>query len=444
MMLKEGTRDLREIFKRIKKRDFSGNSGKAIKNSLFSFSATLVAKVGSIFFTIILARLLLPELFGLYALSLSTILIFSNLSNLGISQTLVKFLSSSKNPKKSKSYFSYLVKIKLVLSLTFSTILILSARFIANTYYNKPIFLALVAGSLYILISGFIGLFEGMFQSKNNFKKTFYKETLFQISRIVLVLLGVFLTISHVSTEVLLFIIFIALSLSFLFTLIFIAISAKKEISFLKLKSETLDKKAKKRINKFIVALSAMTLSGIFFGFIDMVILGRYVGSEFIGFYRAAFALITSAAPLINFSGALFPLFSRLKGKQLKRGLNKSVKITISVAIPVLIITLIFAPLIIRIIYGTEYLFATNILRFLSALILILPLIAVYSSFLISQNQPKKVAQSLIIATIINVILNYIFIFSLLPYGNLAAVYGAIIATIISKIIYLGILVFRK
>jgi len=39
--------DVRGIINKIKKRDFSGNEGKAIKNAIFSFSTTLVAKVGS-------------------------------------------------------------------------------------------------------------------------------------------------------------------------------------------------------------------------------------------------------------------------------------------------------------------------------------------------------------------------------------------------------------
>ena len=78
--LLNGENQIKGIFSRIRRRDFSGNSGQAIKNSTFQLATNLVAKIGSLFFTIIIARLLMPELFGLYSLALATILMFSAIS----------------------------------------------------------------------------------------------------------------------------------------------------------------------------------------------------------------------------------------------------------------------------------------------------------------------------------------------------------------------------
>ena len=97
--------------------------------------------------------------------------------------------------------------------------------------------------------------------------------------------------------------------------------------------------------------------------------------------------------------------------------------------------------IIIYLIYGVEYSQSNNILRIFSILILILPLTSLYSSFLVSQNKPRKVAKYLLLSVILNIILNLTFILYLVPYGAMAAVYGAVIATIISKIIYLGLLI---
>ena len=107
---------IKDIFRRIRKRDFSGNTGLVIKNSIYQFSTNLVTKIGSLIFVIILARMLMPELFGLYSLALSTILIFVAFSELGIGQTLIRFVSKefgkNKNPK---FYVVYLAKLKLFL-----------------------------------------------------------------------------------------------------------------------------------------------------------------------------------------------------------------------------------------------------------------------------------------------------------------------------------------
>jgi O-antigen/teichoic acid export membrane protein len=445
--------DFHEIWKRLRKRDFSGNTGIAIKNSVFSFLTTIVSRVGALIFTIVLARLLLPELFGLYSLALSTVMLFGAFADLGVGQTLVKFISSSKSLKKSKAYFLYLIQVKICLSLFGATMLLFLAKFISNTYYNKPIFLALVAGSLFLAISGFTSIFGGIFHSFNNFKKTFHQEILFQVSRLIIIPIFILLTINLISKEILVSVVFTLLTICYVLVLVFLYVSAKKEIPFFNLKTKKLPKKEKNKINKFIIALSAISLSGVFFGYIDMFILGRYVQAEFIGFYRAAFSLITSAAPLITFAGALFPLFSKLKGEQLKRGFGKAVRITLLVSIPFSIFLIFpfkvfknysFSGLAVRIAYGTEYSLSASILMLFSILIIILPLIAIYSSFLISQNKPRKVAKCLIIATILNIILNYVLILSLLPYGNLAAVYGATIATIISKVVYLGMLMVHK
>ncbi len=78
--IKEEENDIKDIWRRIRKRDFSGNKGLAVKNSVYNLSKTIFSKIGSLVFVVILARLLMPELFGLYNLALSTILIFAAIS----------------------------------------------------------------------------------------------------------------------------------------------------------------------------------------------------------------------------------------------------------------------------------------------------------------------------------------------------------------------------
>ena len=68
--IKNEAKDAKEILKRIKNKDFSGNEGRAIKNSSWQIATTLTAKIGSLLFTIIIARLMLPEIYGLYGLAL--------------------------------------------------------------------------------------------------------------------------------------------------------------------------------------------------------------------------------------------------------------------------------------------------------------------------------------------------------------------------------------
>lgn len=448
--IKQEENVFKEIINRLLKRDFSGNTGLAIKNSTFQLSANLVAKAGSFLFTIIVARLLMPELFGLYSLTLSTILIFNALSELGVSETVIRFVSRelSKKTNKAKRYIFYLGKVKFLLVIISSALLLLTARYISESFYQKPIFLALVAGTLYIASLQLVGFFKSLLESANNFSSVFKREIVVQISRLILVPLSILILLKYsLGHEIGLMLIVLSLSLSFLLASIFLFFDLKKVFAKEKISSNPKDltKEERSKVRKFLVATAALALSGIFFGNIDKVMLGRFVQPEFIGYYTAAFSIIGAVTPLIGFSSiALLPIFSRLKDKRLERGFKKSVRTIFVLSIGAFIATLLFSYIAILILYGRAYLPAVNILRIASLLLFVLPFISIYQSYFISQAKPTLLVKYLLLSTVVNIALNYGFIVYLLPYGNLAAVYGVAAATIISQIFYLGGLIIGR
>jgi O-antigen/teichoic acid export membrane protein len=431
------------------KRDFSGNSGQAIKNSSYQLATTIIAKVGSLLFTIILARMLMPELFGLYSLALGTIILFGSFSDLGIGSALVVFVSkalSKKDFKKAKAYYQGLLKYKIYLVAFSSFALLISAYFISNYYYNKPIFYALLAGGLYLPVGGILGYLEGTFRTMNLFRYSTIKELIFQILRITLVPIGIlYLFKTNLEPSLIVAGIILILSFCYLIALIFIKVNLTKKALFLKEKTENLTTKEKKKIKKFILPLSVTALSGMFFGYIDTLMLGHYVESTYIGYYGAAFGLIGAASALLSFiPAAVFPIFSRLKEKSLEKMFKKIRNVVVIISILVAIFTFFLAQYIL-LVYGQEYLPATIFLKTFSILIIILPLIGLYNSYFISQEKTKLVAKLLIISTLINIALNWTFISYGLKFGMMEAVLGACIATIISRVFYLGgFVLFRK
>lgn len=446
--LKQKTRDVKGILGRIKRKDLKGNSGQAIKNSSWQLSTTIIAKIGSLFFTIIIARLMLPEIYGLYGLALSTILFFRIFSDFGIGAAMTTFLSKTidRNPEKAKRYFYTLTKYKIFLVTISSIILISLASWISNSYYNKPIYYALLAGAIYLPVTIFSGHFISLFSSKNNFRPQFIQEIIIQISKITIIPLSIIYFLSKInSIEIYLFWIIILLSFSYLLGGSYLFIVAKIERSFGKRKAQKLSSKEKKDIRKFILPLSVTAFSGVFFGLIDQIMLGRYVASEFIGFYQAAFNLISAASGVIAFSSiAVFPIFARLKGGVLEKGFKKTRNITFLISIAASIFTLISAPLIIKIIYGPAYLTAAIYLQIFTILIISFPIIALYDTYYISQRKTKIISILVIFSTILNIILNYILINFGLKYSMSFAVVGACIATIISRLGYLGGLIFFR
>ena len=227
--------DIKDIFRRIRHRDFSGYTGLAVKNSIYQILTTLFSRVGSLMFTILLARILLPDIFGLYSLALSTIVIFSVIAELGTSQALIIFVSKNlarNKPSKAKAYLDYFSKIKISLILLSVTALLISSKFIADNFYNKPIFLALLGGGIYILFRSGWGFLESIFYSVNRFKELFFKEILFQILRLIIVPLTSFLLLKSLvfSESTIAFSVILLLSFVHLVVFSFLLINSHRSI----------------------------------------------------------------------------------------------------------------------------------------------------------------------------------------------------------------------
>src|SRR3989339_275260 len=365
--VKEEEKDFLNIFQRLKKRDFSGNTGQAIKNSTYQIATSLVYKISSIIFTIVVARLLMPELYGLYGLALSTIVLFMAFSDFGIGTALLTFIAQNidKDKKKAKGYYNFLFRYKLILIVIISFVLIATSYYISNIYYNKPIFYALLAGGLYIPAYQLMSYFIHFFVAQNNLKIGLINEMIVQFLRLIFVPLAIILFLGKVKNEVLLLIIFLVITFAY------------------------------------------------------------FVESIFLGYFQAAFNLIGSATAIVAFSGtALFPILSKLKGEQFERGFNKGMIITGLIAIAATIFTFTFAKWIILIIYGKEYMDAVLLLQLLSLLLINIPICGLYGSYYFIQKKTKMYSVLLIISTLINIILNYLFIIALLPQGMMQAVIG--------------------
>jgi len=437
----------REYFSRIINDPSKGNTHMAVKNSIYQTAITFVSRFGALIFTFVLAKIMLPEIFGLYSLALSTILLFSMFSDLGVAQTFIKYVSNALGKNKNseaKAYAFYLAKIKIALLLIASLILIITAKFISSSIYNKPIFLALISGSIYIIFIGLVGFGYLFFQSISNFKYLLFSEIILQLSRLILIPLIVIYSLKHfASLEVNSLVPILTLGVLWFILFILLLVVGLRQLLFLKSKSIELSAKKKKEILGFVFSTSALSLSGLTFGFIDMVFLGAYVSSAFIGYYRVAATIIGSIAPLMMFSGVLLPIFSRLTRKRLESGMNKSFKVTLYLSIIATILVIILAPQIISL-FGSEYSQSVLFLRILSPLLISLPLISVYSSYFIAKSRPRIVSVLLVVSTVLSIALNYLFAIYLSGLGEQAVAIGIAISIIISSYVYLFGLVIKR
>jgi O-antigen/teichoic acid export membrane protein len=296
--------------------------------------------------------------------------------------------------------------------------------------------LALIAGSLYISSVAIASFLRSILQASNYFKGVFYNEIVFQTVRLIIIPLFILLSLKHLfSNEILLFFIIFGLGISYLASLFFSWFLHRNKFKYLTKKGEKINSLERGKVNRFIIPAAATVITTIFFGSVDMVMLGRFVLSEFIGYYRA----------LISFSIVLLPVFSRLRKQQLETGFRKSISITFLCSLILFFFVFLFSPLLIHIIYGNLYESSINLLRVFSPLLISTPILSVYISYFAAKGKPFIVTKMLIYSLIINIILNILAILLFRNYGDLFVVYGVTGATIISNWFYMiGLIISKK
>jgi len=408
-----------------------------LKNSFWGFTSSLANRMGGLVFTILLARFLLPEKFGIYTLALSIAMIFFTFADLGVNSTLVRYLSKaiSKNKKQASSYYHYLLRLKLLFVISASLLLLILAHPIAFYVYKNPaLFAPLLVASLYIFLLSLENFYSQIFYAIEKVNYASLKETIHQILRIALAFpIFYFVAESYQVAGV-----FTALVLTALVMLLFAWYYTKKLIPDLyKKPGQEINKK---RIKIFLGFLTIASISAIFFSYIDSLMLGIFVSPEFVGFYRASFSLVFGVVGLVSFTNTIFlSAFTKLKQSKLSNVLNKAFKYLSIVSIPAVFGLFILGRFFVKALYGVNYLPSTMSLLVLCFLIFPTVSVGLFLSLFSAEEKPQIFAKLILITTGINIILNYIFIKFFLTFSPIHATLGAALATLISWLFYFSV-----
>lgn len=413
-----------------------------VKESFWTFVTTTISRVGALLFTILMARFLLPEGFGLYSLALSVSIIFATMADLGVNQSLLRYVSYSieRSPKKAAAYFNYLLGIKKRIALISSALLLITSYFIANYIFHKPlIFPLLVVLSFYTLTVAFQGFFDSLFYTKNKVSLLSIKEFLFQILRIGLAIV-VFLVLSRKNYAVGAT---IALLASAFIALVFTLIYYKKIFNFPKITDTHINKK---RVLTFLGFITLSSLAGVLFSYMDTLVMGLYVSLEYIGHYRAAMNLVVTIAGALSFPGVFLAVLTKINDHKLQSSFDKILKILMIIIIPAIFGVIALSRYFLVFVYGYDYLKATPILYLLAPLIFFFVMTSIFLSVIAAREKTKHFSIFTLICTALNILLNIFAIKLLLPYSEMSATLGVAGSTLLSWAIYFagGVLIINK
>ncbi|MEM4155191.1 MAG: flippase [Archaeoglobaceae archaeon] len=389
------------------------------KNVLYNSSSMLILNLSGLIIVVFLARVLKPELFGLYSLSISIITVAMVFADLGINNAATRYVAdavSKNNFRLASGYVSFLTNFKVALSVFLSILLFLLSDTISSAF-NKPISLLIKLLSIYLVFNALTTLFLAIANAMNDFKVNLLNYTVSGFSKIVFTFSLVLVGLSVIGA---IFAIVLSAILGFFYALYY----TTKKYPFLFSEKEKIEFN---RVLKFVAFTAVISISWVLFANVDLVMIGYFLTAEDVAYYRAGFSIISAIAGFISIPSVLLPVFVKLEGEDLSRAFSRAFKFSSALCIPSALGLILISSNLLFLAYGEEYLPGLLAMQILS-LLLISPVFGIYGSFFSGKEKPELNFYPLTFSTLLNVVLNY---FMIPRFG----IVGASMATVISNVI---------
>lgn len=398
------------------------NLNKYILNTNWLAFEHIIRLCFSLFVGVWIARYLGPENFGLLSFSLSIISIFSIVSSFGIDNVLVKRLVLNKQDDNKllgsafciKSIFSFL-----------SIFGIVAFVFISPTDKSYEILLLIM--SISIVFKSF-SVIELDFQSR---VKSKYSVKANLITIVFTSLLKVYLILYEASLVAFAWVTFfeaLILSISY----VFFYIQNGKSLKHWFVRRETVLSILKE---SWPLVLSSLVV--ILYMRLDLIMIQNMLGSFDAGIYASAIRLSEAwyFIPTV-ITTSLFPAILNAKVQGGAAYINKMsnlYKLLIYIGVAFALIITFSSDLIILLIFGNDYLLASNVLTIHIWMGVFVAIQLISSKWLLAENMSKFIFYRGILGLIINIVLNYVLIPII---GIEGAAYASLITMFVSVILF--------
>lgn len=290
--------------------------------------------------TFILARLLAPNEFGLFAIAGLTMSLLEIFTETGINTILVQ------NAKKLNSYVSSAWVVSIFRGFLISAVMVMGAGLVSNFFVTPEARGLIILAALIPLFRGFINPAIARFQTELEFRKEFLFRIVIFFFEVTTVILVAYKTGSASS---IVWGLIVAAILEVLFSFIFISPrpTLKPEIDKV----------------KYILGRGKwITGIGILDYFIqngDNIFVGKLLGASPLGIYQMSYQV--STLPVTEVSNILskvtLPVFVRMddENKNLTSAYKRLLVFIVAVTLPIAIIFILFADTLVQFLLGPEW-----------------------------------------------------------------------------------------
>lgn len=387
------------------------------KGSLILFIMINIFNLLNYIFQFSMARMLTPSDYGVLAVLMSIVYIFTVPSE--AIQNIVSKYTSKFNINKDFGKMKFMFRRGFKKSLFFafvSFVVFFIACFFLSSFLKIDIVLLWTTG-IFIFLMFLLPIFRGVMQGRKKFYALGWNMILEGLVKVILAITLVFIGLKVYGAIVaVIFGSFIALVFS---------INSIKEIRNAKEKRTNFTGYFSYSIPYFIVVLVVVLMYSL-----DIIVARRFFSPELVGNY----AVLSFLGKIIFFgtfalSKAMFSVVSEKyeKGKKTVSSLKKSLKLTGVICFFILILYFFFSKSIINIFFGSKYIGFSNLLVFVGLAYALLSFTNILLLYGLTTNKINKNAYFLLLFVILQLVLFYLMHSSLLAYA---------ISLIISNIIF--------
>ena len=387
------------------------------KNMSWLLISQIIASICGFIWTILMARYLGVEDYGIFGFAVSVTGILCILFDLGIGIHSVRHIAT--DYESAPKYLGNAIPLKGLFSICGFIIIFIVLVLMKS---NEITIIITLLFAIEQIIKKFVELMNATFQAFEEGKYQGILNTIMNILLFIFILIAIYCDLG-------LYGIAFAYILANILALIYGYYILNKYIAK---PNYEFDKTFCKNVTLAAIPFAATAVLTSIYYSIDMVMLTNMVGNYATGIYNATYKLISVLTLFYGiYTAVIFPVMSKFyknDEKMLLVSYEKSIKYLMLVIIPLAIATMFYSADIIHLIYGNEYEAASSILSILIWTVCLLFISGAGNSLLNASYKEVSVTKIYFIAAVFNVVLNFI----LIPYLSYI---GAAITTVLSDVL---------
>ncbi|MGH9968917.1 MAG: lipopolysaccharide biosynthesis protein [Pyrinomonadaceae bacterium] len=354
-------------------------------------SSSLIGELLRFIRSVVLARLLVPEDFGLFGMALTIVAALNALTTIGLEQTIVATQFDTRD--ELKAHLNTVWSAEVIRGLVI-TLLVSASAFPMSRFYSQPQLRVIIPIlGLVILVRGFQNIGLVILRKEISFARIFWYELVTNVAGITLTV-----ALAVVMRNVWALVIGLLLTAALETVLSYVFHSYRPRLTF-----ERIALRRALNLGKFVLAIA---IASYVTTMADNVMVGRLLGTGALGNYSLAYNVASAPISVLVFAlgKVLFPAYAEItaqRPKRLELAFTKVFSISSMILLTITVPLFLLAGEIVQLLFGGRWTTAGTVLRILALSIPLRGLALIISTVFFSLNRHKQVAGGRVLEAIV-------------------------------------------